>query len=379
MMRSGRVILLQRRQDIARESDMDANDNAFEEIQDCLRQGMAICLFPEGKSHSDPGIRKFKTGAARVALEYLETNPGSNTLKIIPVGLYFRKKSAFRSGAWIGFEKAIDARQWLDTHLDANARELTDILQDQVRRLTIHFKERARSSLFMNTADLLATQGEPPVELGLRPAPRLAEQLRLVHVLQSGYAQLLKGERDRLILLENRVDKLFRTLSHNGVAPHEVFLKMHGPRAAFFVLRELELVILGLPMALWGLLNNLPAYLLVRAILKKLSLEEDQVATHAIFAGIIIFPLLYILQSLIAVFLLSPPWLLCYVISVPWCGFYAVAWLDRIRGALRRTNTWFLWRTRPDMQSELVKESSDIIMEIRRLGEQLEANNEIRT
>ena len=379
MMRTGNVVTLQRRQDIDQASEGDANTAAFQQIRVRLEQKMAVCLFPEGKSHSDPGIRKFKTGAARIAFDYLEHNPDGGSLKLVPVGLSYRRKSTFRSNAWIGFGEQLDVRQWQQANPDAGVRELTGLLENRVRQMTLDFKDAGQRDLFRNAADLLATGGAPPSELGLRPAPRLAEQVRLVKVLKSGSERMHGTESDRLQLLEQRIQNLFTELERRGVAPHETFLEMHTGRAAFFILRELELVLLGLPMALWGVLNNFPAYLAARALTRKLSHEDDQVATNAIFSGIISFPLFYFLQVLLASTLLGPGWLLLYALSVPWCGAYAVAWLDRIRGTSRRSRTWYLWHAKPELQQSLTDEARGIISEILHLGEQLEEDHGIRT
>ena len=41
----------------------------FQACYDILKAGGAIGIYPEGTTHSEPRIRKIKTGAARIALE----------------------------------------------------------------------------------------------------------------------------------------------------------------------------------------------------------------------------------------------------------------------------------------------------------------------
>jgi hypothetical protein len=158
------------------------------------------------------------------------------------------------------------------------------------------------------------------------------------------------------------------------VAPHEVFLRINGGRAAFFVLRELELMIFGLPIALWGLLTHMIPLTLVNALAGKITHEEDQFATNVIFISVILFPVFYLLQLAIAAHYLPTGWLLLYLVSVPYSGAYAIAWFDRLRGAFRRSRTYLLWRIRPKLQQRLAEEGRCIISEIRRLDEQLEAD-----
>jgi 1-acyl-sn-glycerol-3-phosphate acyltransferase len=375
MIRAANVICFQRRQDVADAADLHVNKLAFARVLERLGQGGAICIFPEGKSYSEPHLQKFKTGAARIAFDYLDEYPAGAKLRIIPVGLYFQKKSGFRSRAWIGFGAPVDVDEWSQENPDLDAGDLTRWLEARVRELSLNFDQRARSDLFLRAADLLATQGAAPAELGLRPVPRLAEQVQLVHALQSGFEKLKDSEKDRLAALQGRIERYGEALSRHAVAPHEVFLPMHSGRAAFFLLRELELVALGLPMALWGLRNHLLPALLVMGVARKLTHEEDQFATNVIFVSVVAFPLSYILQVAIAAQFLAAGWLLLYMISVPYCGAYALAWFDRVRGAFRRSRSYLLWRVRPGLQQKLATEGRDIIFEIHRLDERLEADH----
>ena len=81
--KASKIILFHRKQDSELGADPSRNVKALEECQRRLNQGAAICLFPEGQSHSDPSLRPFRWGAARIALEFTQTREISETLKII--------------------------------------------------------------------------------------------------------------------------------------------------------------------------------------------------------------------------------------------------------------------------------------------------------
>jgi len=372
LMRAANVVNFHRREDVGEGARPDTNVSAMAEVRERLARGCAVCLFPEGKSHSESKIRPFKTGAARIALAYLKENGDHGGLRIVPVGLHFKKKDRFRSRAWIGFGKPIGVSRWRRDHPQADAHVLTELLEERVRELSLNFDERSRSELFTRAADILATGGDAPPQLGLRPRPRLAEQVRLVHALQGGYEQLRETEGDRLAALENRVGAYCSELSRLGVAQHEVYLKTGFGRAVFFTLRELELMVFGLPIALWGLVNHLLPVLLIRWLAAKMSQEEDEFASNAIFLSLPFFALFYSLQIFIAAMLLSPGWLLLYAITLPYSGAYSLGWFDRVRGAHRRSRTYLLWRFTKDLQPRLAAEGQEIIAEIHRLGEFLE-------
>ena len=102
-----RVIPVYRRQDAG--VDMARNREAFAAGRRVLAEGGVISLFPEGKSHNQPGLTTLKTGAARLALEAeMEAAMGAAApsgppldVRILPVGLSFDAKERFRSRALV--------------------------------------------------------------------------------------------------------------------------------------------------------------------------------------------------------------------------------------------------------------------------------------
>src|SRR5690606_26505799 len=74
------------------------NQDTFRHARALLLRGQAVAIFPEGTSHSDPGLKPLKTGAARIAL-----GTGLEDLTIIPAGLFYSAKARFRSDALVCF------------------------------------------------------------------------------------------------------------------------------------------------------------------------------------------------------------------------------------------------------------------------------------
>ncbi|MFC1611374.1 1-acyl-sn-glycerol-3-phosphate acyltransferase [Myxococcota bacterium] len=73
------------------------NVDTFTAVHEALIEGDAVCLFPEGVSHSQPALQPLKTGAARMALEAEVRRDFGLGVRIVPVGLTYRDKAMFRS------------------------------------------------------------------------------------------------------------------------------------------------------------------------------------------------------------------------------------------------------------------------------------------
>src|SRR6266496_5779509 len=80
------------------------NRETFAAARELLAKGSTIGICPEGVSHNEPRLRPIKTGAARIAFGAVSTGE-VNDLKIIPAGLYYTSKTAFRSSALLYFGK----------------------------------------------------------------------------------------------------------------------------------------------------------------------------------------------------------------------------------------------------------------------------------
>src|SRR6266540_2294934 len=77
----------------------DANEATFAGCRALLRAGRPIALFPEGTTHSNTMMLPLRTGAARIALSAEAEASWQLNLQIVPVGLWYQKKSQFRCAA----------------------------------------------------------------------------------------------------------------------------------------------------------------------------------------------------------------------------------------------------------------------------------------
>lgn len=69
---------------------------------EALSKGLAVALFPEGTSYTEPRIMQVKDGAAWAALEYTKwtlENPDkpTNEIVIVPAAIVYTNKSKYRS------------------------------------------------------------------------------------------------------------------------------------------------------------------------------------------------------------------------------------------------------------------------------------------
>ena len=370
------VVVVHRRQDVDKGADPRQNVEALARLGAILDAGGAVCLFPEGVSHSGPALRPFHSGAARLAVAFAQRHGLSKALSVVPVGLHYTDKDTFRSSVWLRCGEPVDASRWLADHPGADARALTQDIYDRVRAITLNYDSRRESAVLGMAAELVVTAGAMPAPLG-RDEPEVAAWFRLLARLQEGYRQLSHEAPDAVQALVQRIGRYRAALRRAGILPAEVFLSMHPGRVALFVLREFELLVVGAPLAGWGTLHHAAPYLATRAAARALSTDEDHWATNTVYPGVVIFLVWYLAVLTLAWWLMPPAWAALYSALLPYTGYYALLYRERAGSALRRTRTFLRFLTKPSLQRDLASEGRAIIDSIGRLAARLDSPHEV--
>ncbi len=359
------VIYFHRAQD--KGSALRKNVASMREVRRRLEQGGMVCVFPEGQSHSDPHLREFQHGVARIAYDYMKENPQGEALAIVPVGLHFERKDRLRSRVWLRFGEPIDVAAWRRETPEADYRALTGVIERGVRAVTLNLERPEDLALLQSASEILITRGAMPPALGHAAGP-WAERVALVSKLQRGYEELAARRGEAVEALARRVREYAAELRELGIAPPEVYLSMSRGRALVFVLREMALTLAGLPVAAWGLVNHLPALAAVRAAVRRLTKEPDQWASNALFAGLGAFPFFYCVQVAAVAWWTTAWWTLAYAVSLPVSGVVLVLYQERLGGIVRRGRTFVRFAREPELQERLAGEGRGIIAGIQELA-----------
>jgi len=157
--------------------DRTRNTGAFTEILNVLHRRGAVLIFPEGKSHSEPGLEPLKTGLARLALQARDER-GIKGIKILPLGLVFEDKGvpATIVGAHVG--EPIDMDSWAESdHAELTeevARRLRAVSEEAGLPAEEHAVSRRKDSLKERLITLAASWGRLTHRLPVRIARNIA-------------------------------------------------------------------------------------------------------------------------------------------------------------------------------------------------------------
>lgn len=371
LMRAAGVILLHREQDRAEGADPRRNLEALDAIVERLDQGAAVCIFPEGRSHGEPGLARFKRGAARVAFDYLEAGAAAGDLWIQPFGYWFEAKAKRRSRACMAFGQPLSASAWRAAHPEDRGLELTRELEARVAALTLSFDSQADRLRLSALAELLEAASLAPSPIGQGHAPT-SQRAQLIRRLIEGRAALEAHDAGQLNAMEVRCDALRGQLDALGVRAEDLYLSRGAPSTLGFVAREGLLALTGLPAAAWGALVWATPFWLTRQLVRRFGRNEEELASWALFGAFLIYPVWALVVCALAWWRLSVGLALALTLSLLPAGGFAQAWLDHMGAARHRAFAFLRLARQPRRREALAAEGRAILSELHQLASEID-------
>ncbi len=314
-------------------SDPARNDRLFAASTATLRGGDAILIFPEGVSQPEPTLMPLRTGAARMLLAAEADSVGP--VALLPVGLMFHEPGTFRTGwALIAVGEPVETADYVAlarSEPEEAARRLTARLGEALRRLIAEVDDRQTLRL-VEHAERLWREGRD----GAAP-PDAAARADWRRRATRAYQYLIHHDPARLEALRGLVERYVKDVEAASLRT-AVGLRPPGARVVLrYAVRQLAILLGGLPLALWGLGSHAVPYWLTWAAVKLLRPEPDVEATYKLVAGIVIYPLAWIaLGSVLWRGVGGWPLALFVVLLIPG-GFFALAWSERLRRLYRES------------------------------------------
>jgi 1-acyl-sn-glycerol-3-phosphate acyltransferase len=274
--------------------DVSRNDASFAECRASLARQEALALFPEGASHSDPQLRPLKTGAARIALsaEREAADAGGRLgAVIVPVGLFYEHKAAFRSRVLLDVGEPIETAESLPRYREderAAVDALTDEIKERLDAVVLQAETRELLAGIARVARWTADRAPAPAPDGdddakSERAAALAAQHRYARELLTAYERLRARDPARVEAVAAEARAYARTLRHLGVRnPWGLEIEVIGPGR---VLGALAKAALALPVAVAGAVLGWLPYRLAGVVAPLVTQDEDILGTVKLIAG----------------------------------------------------------------------------------------------
>jgi glycerol-3-phosphate O-acyltransferase/dihydroxyacetone phosphate acyltransferase len=341
---------------------MGGNEDAFRAAYAALAEGDAMGIFPEGLSHSEPGLTPLKTGAARIALG--AALRVGEAFPIVPVGLVFRRKELFRSPALAVIGEPVG---WDDlAHAgpgDYDAvRELTGRIDDALREVTVNLDRWEDAPLVECAEQVYAA------EFGLARDP--AERVERLRDATEALARLRREEHGQWESIVRDVARHARILRALGLRPADLHAAPRLSAAVGWTLRKLAFFLLAAPLAVLGTVLFYLPYRLTGTLEARSRPSHDVRATYKVLVG----GALHLLWTLLLAGSAGAAWGwragVATLLSLPLLGLLTLAVQNRWAGAVDDARRFLLLRRENDRLATLRRRQREI-------AERLEALREV--
>lgn len=317
VMRAMGTVRIYRAMDLRR-SDPDArraaNAKSLEALATRVAEGSFSALFPEGKSHDEPRLVELKTGAARLYYRARQRAAERGRAPvIIPVGLHYDKKHAFRSNALIAFHEVLALPESLDVTPPPDESP-----EDSARRcteLTAHIERTLR--------DVVHATDDWPLHHALHRLRRLIRAERAARAdadpgrttigervlgfarVRAGYYAALEQSPREVEALRARVESYDADLRALDIEDYDLDRAPSlGTRwlALLTGLQFLAVFVLLPAIVVLGWAVNLPTALALMGIARVAARQQKEEATVKLLFGAMLYPLTWIAAGVAAGF-----------------------------------------------------------------------------
>ncbi len=342
-------------------SDTKLNEDSFSKCYELLNENETIIIFPEGQSHSNPHINKLKTGAARIALGASLQN--AKPPVVLPVGLTFSRKGKFRSDVLVQYGSAVDLS--INSRLGPfeQVELITDRIKQELAKVTLNADSWediyliTRLEKFFALRQGIYRKGKGQLQERFHALKRLIEAQRLLRMY----------EPDKVRTLVSQMRGFERLCKCCGIRDYHLTIKYRPILVTFYILRILVLLLIGLPVALWGFINNFFPYQSTRFAALKFSKGPDQVDTASVSFGMFFFLIFWFVQTYTIYILSNLTWALIYLASIIISAPFALKLRKEFHIIKDNIKIFFLFMRKKQLKEYLESKRKEIEIELARL------------
>jgi glycerol-3-phosphate O-acyltransferase / dihydroxyacetone phosphate acyltransferase len=324
----------------------DANEATFAGCRALLRTGLPIALFPEGTTHSNTMMLPLRTGAARIALSAESEAGWQLNVQIVPVGLWYEKKSQFRSSALVVLGQPFGLAEFKALYLN-DAHAAVDALTEAIdARLDTVVLQAENAELL--TGIPLVAEWTAPHEL-----ERLEDRHTRTAELLAAYLRLRMTDPARLEAIEREARRYARVLRTLGISdPWD--LELSAARRGRIVALAGGLIVGCVPALAGFALSYLPYRLAAPLTPVLLGDYEETTSTGKLIIGSALVALTWLIEAIACGVIFGPIWGIVLLALAPLLAYIALRWGEGWRELREAAGYAWLTTRHKQMVAELV-------------------------
>ncbi len=199
---------------------------------------------------------------------------------------------------------------------------------------------------------------------GKRRTSTLKQRFQSLQRLIEAQHLLNEYEPDKVRSLMSKLRLFERLCKVCGINNYHLGIKYRPVLLVLYTLRTLGIVLIGFPVAIWGILNSYIPYKITTWLTHKVSKDTDQYDTAQVLIGMGFFGIFWGLQSYYVFQTYGLTWLIIYVTSLLIGASIALSLRGEYRRTLENLKVFFLFIRKKDLKSYLETKRHDLEIEL---------------
>jgi glycerol-3-phosphate O-acyltransferase/dihydroxyacetone phosphate acyltransferase len=341
--------------------DPQKNEAMFASVIGALRSGGAMLIFPEGRTQPRPTLLDLRTGAARILLGAERSRDGRCGVTLLPAGLVFHDPGVFRGGSvQVMVGEPVATEEYVATPEDgaeAGVRELTECLATAIRRQIVEAQDQY-------TLELLGVLERAWQEEQAEPADDARAGIVWKQDVMRAARYLDEREPARVAELRRRVELYSVHLDEVGLTSEQLGRPYTPGLVLRYVLENVVTLMVGLPLAAWGMLCHAAPYTVTGLAVRWLDRGEEEAATDKIAAGLVFYPLFWAIEGGLLWWLAGGRGVVVFAMLLAPAGLLALAWRDRLVRVGRQARAFARFLADRDLHQRLLAERRMLVGEL---------------
>lgn len=299
------------------------NDKTFADSIKVLENNFALALFPEAAHSGKRQMLAHKKAIPRIVFMAEERAKNNLDIHIIPVGIYYSSYWKFNRTVLVNFGKPVLVNHFLEEYKNnpkSAALNLRESIYKAIKPLVLNIKSKTYYTDFELIREIY----------GMHFLIRNGKKYSTVNLFQSD--QILVKKLDKLEAEHpEKIKLLTKETRHYAQLLKKYKLKnwlVENPNNNFWKLGLNKLVLLfGLPIFLFGFIFNAIPFFTTDILTRKKIKDQAFWSTFFLSSGILLFPLVYLLELWAVSTFLSEIWMkLIVLLCIPLSGKLAFNW-----------------------------------------------------
>ena len=337
------------------------NDKTFADSIKVLESNGALALFPEASHTGKRQMVSHKKAVPRIVFMAEEKAGHNLDIQIIPTGIYYSNYWKMNRNLVVNFGEPISVNNYLSEYKEnqnSAILSLRDKISDSVQPLVVNFKTKNYYTDFEKIREIY----------GSHFLKRQNKKMSISNLFKSDH--ILANKLDNLETEKpEEIDKLIKNVNNYSKIIKKLKIRnwlIENPKNNIFRIAINKLILIaGLPIFVFGFLLNAIPFFISDTIIRTKIKDRAFWSSFSLAMGIILFPILYLLQFFALSWIIPGIWLKAvFLISMPFAGKIAFKWYILFRKTVGRARYFILNFFRKPEYNNLLKTKENLFQSL---------------